>query len=348
MIDFRYHLVSIVAIFLALAVGLLLGSTVLRPYALEGLQKLSKYQKHQIDTYIQTQKQLQRQINADNQFVQANAPQTLRQLLEGQQVVLVLAPGAPDSVTSGVTQDLGLAGAKVTGQIQLQAPFFDTSPAGSEKLAQVAEHLAVSQGLTLGNGSGQAQASELIAGSVLTKDGPGQPVAGLRDSNSAAVINGLSTEGFLTSSGNPWNRATLAVVIIPATPATTDDSNAPASQALVTLGSKLNLAGLGTVMAGSIAGSGPGSAIDVMRTGGQAPHLSSVDNADTPAGQVVVVQALFNLMHGKSGNYGVATTANAGGPSPAPSASPSPSASSVAANTGNTGARPGHTSTAKP
>ena len=37
MIDFRYHLVSIVAIFLALAVGLLLGSTVLRPYALKGL-----------------------------------------------------------------------------------------------------------------------------------------------------------------------------------------------------------------------------------------------------------------------------------------------------------------------
>jgi hypothetical protein len=343
MIDFRYHLVSIVAIFLALAVGLLLGSTVLRPYALEGLQKVSKVEKHQIDSLLQAQTQLQRQINADNQFVQANAPQTLRQLLEGQYVVLVLAPGAPGSVTSGVTQALGQAGAKVTGQLQLQAPFFDASPAGSEKLSQLAEHLAVPEGLSLA-GSGQAQASELIANSVMTKDGVGEPVAGQRDATSAAAINGLSTEGFLTSSGNPWDRATLAVVIIPATPATTTDSN-PVSQGLVTLSQQLNLAGLGTVVAGTIDGSGPGSAIDLMRTGGQTPHVSSVDNADTPAGQVVVAQALFDLMHGKSGSYGVAATANTGAPSPAPSASPSASATSVAANTN---AKPGHTTTGTP
>ena len=91
MIDFRYHLVSIVSIFLALAVGLLLGSTVLRPYALEGLQRVSKVEKHEIDSLLQTRDQLQRQIAADNQFAQANAPVLLHQLLEGQQVVLVLA-----------------------------------------------------------------------------------------------------------------------------------------------------------------------------------------------------------------------------------------------------------------
>jgi Copper transport outer membrane protein, MctB len=333
MIDFRYHLVSIVAIFLALAVGLLLGSTVLRPYALHGLQAVSKEEKHQIDSLLQTRNQLQRQIAADNQFAQANAAQTLHQLLAGQRVVLVLAPGAPDSVTSGVTQALDMAGAKVTGDLQFQAPFFDTSPTGSEKLAQLAEHLAP-PGVTLA-GSAQAQASELIANAVLTKDGPGQPVAGERDSTSVAAVNGLAAEGFLTASGNPWDRATLAVVVIPATPASTNDSN-KASQALVTLAQQLDLAGQGTVVAGSLGGSGPGSAIDVMRAGGRAGHLSSVDNADTPVGQIVVVQALFDRMHGKSGSYGVASTANAGAPSPAPSASPTATATSVA------NAGPGH------
>jgi copper transport outer membrane protein MctB len=330
MIDFRYHLVSIVAVFLALAVGLLLGSTVLRPYALHGLQAVSKEEKHQIDSLLQTRNQLQRQIAADNQFAQANAAQTLHQLLAGQQVALVLAPGAPESVTSGVTQALDMAGAKVTGQLQLQAPFFDTSPTGSEKLAQLAEHLAP-LGMTL-DGSAQAQASELIANMVLTKDDPGQPVVGQRDSTSAAVLNGLAAEGYLTPTGDPWDRATLAVVIPPATPASTQDSNA-ASQALVTLAQQLDLAGLGTVVAGSTGGSGPGSAIDVMRAGGRAGHLSSVDNADTPAGQVVVAQALFDLMHGKNGSYGVASTANSGAPSPAPSPSPTAPATSVAANT---------------
>jgi hypothetical protein len=340
MIDFRYHLVSIVAIFLSLAVGLLLGSTVLRPYALRGLQEVSKGQQHEIDSLLQTRDQLQREVAAGNEFAQTNATQMLHQLLDGQQVVLVVAPGAPESVTSGVTQALGMAGATVTGQLQIQEPLFDTSPAGSEKLTQLAEHLAP-LGMSL-DGSAQAQASELIANMVLTKDGPGQPVAGQRDSATAAVLNGLAAEGYLTPTGDPWDRATLAVVVTPATPPAANDSNA-ASQALVTLAQQLDLAGLGTVVASSIGGSGPGSAIDVMRAGGRAGHLSSVDNADTPAGQIVVAQALFDQMHGKSGNYGVATTANAAAPSPAPSPSPTASATSVAANS-----RLGHSAAGTP
>ena len=146
MIDFRYHLVSIVAVFLALAVGLLLGSTVLRPYALKGLEALSKHQKQQIDSLIVAQGQLRGQLAADNQFAQANAAQLLRQLLEGQQVVVVEAPGAPDSVTSGVTQALGMAGATVTGRLQLEPAFFDTSRIGREKLSQLAQHLAAPGG----------------------------------------------------------------------------------------------------------------------------------------------------------------------------------------------------------
>ena len=39
MIDFRYHLVSIVAIFLALAIGIVLGTTALNGPVTEALQK---------------------------------------------------------------------------------------------------------------------------------------------------------------------------------------------------------------------------------------------------------------------------------------------------------------------
>jgi Copper transport outer membrane protein, MctB len=328
MIDFRYHLVSIVAVFLALALGLLLGSTVLRPYALKGLQELSKREKSQIDSLLQTRNLLQGQIASDNQFAQANAPQLLKQLLDGQKVVLVEAPGASGSVISGVTQALHLSGAAVTGQLQLQAPFFDTSAAGSQKLSQLAEQLAQEvppTGLTL-RGSAQDQASELLANSIMTKDGPGQPVAGERDSSSVAVVNGLAGGGFVsTVSGQPADRATLAVVIIPASPPSTNDSNA-ASQALVTLAEQLNLHSEGAVVAGSIAGSGTGSAIDVMRQDGRAGHLSSVDNADYAIGQIAVVYALVERMHGKSGNYGVLSTANSAAPSPPPTPAPTASA----------------------
>ncbi len=62
MIDFRYHLVSIVAVFLALGLGLLVGATALQPTALGGLIRLSQQERKQIDSALATNRQLSRQI----------------------------------------------------------------------------------------------------------------------------------------------------------------------------------------------------------------------------------------------------------------------------------------------
>jgi hypothetical protein len=343
MIDFRYHLVSIVAVFLALSLGLLLGSTELKPYVQRGLQGLSKTQQREIDGFLREKQQLQGQISSENQFALANAPSMLHDVLAGQRCVLVLAPGVAGSVTSGIAQELRTAGATLTGQLQLQTAFFDTSPATSQKLTQVAGQYAQPAGVTLA-GTAQAQASELLAHLIMTKDRPGQPASGEQDPVSVQSIQALAGAGFLTKSGQPWNRATLAVVITPATPQSTDDTN-PESQALVTLAQQLNLAGLGTVVAGTVAGSGPGSAIDVMRAGGRAGHLTSVDNADYPIGQIVVAQSLAEMQLGRSGSYGVTATASAAGPSPPPG--PAPTVSPTAATQGTASPRTGRRSTAR-
>jgi hypothetical protein len=315
MIDFRYHLVSIVAVFLALGLGLLVGATALQPTALGGLIKLSQQERKQIDSALATNRQLTRQIESNDQFAQAVAPQLLDQLLAGERVVVVEAPGASGQVISGVDQSLTQAGAAISGHIQLQNKFFDTSPSTEQQLSQLAQRFAP-PGANL-PGSPVAQASQVIAGAVLTKDGPGQPVAGQRDAASVALLSGFGAEGFLNVTGHPDARATLAVVIIPDSPPTTSISD-PQSQRLVTLAQQLNLAGQGTVVAGPVAGSGPGSAIDVMRNGGRAGHLSSVDNADHPVGQIVVAQALYEQLRGISGSYGFGAGATAAGPSPAP------------------------------
>ena len=49
MIDFRYHLVSIVAVFLALAIGIVVGSTALKPAVLTTLQKTATAEKKRVD-----------------------------------------------------------------------------------------------------------------------------------------------------------------------------------------------------------------------------------------------------------------------------------------------------------
>jgi hypothetical protein len=315
MIDFRYHLVSIVAVFLALGLGLLVGATALQPTALGGLIKLSQQERKQIDSALATNRQLNRQIAANDQFAQSVAPQLLDQLLAGERVVVVEAPGASGQVISGTDQALAQAGAAVSGHVQLQNKFFDTSPSTEQQLSQLAQQFAP-PGASL-QGSPVAQASQVIAGALLTKDGPGQPVAGQRDAASVALLSGFGAGGFLNVTGHPDARATLAVVILPDTPPSTSISD-PQSQRLVTFARQLNLTGQGTVVAASVAGSGPGSAIDVMRNGGRAAHLSSVDNADHAIGQIVVAQALYEQLRGVSGSYGAGAGATAPGPSPAP------------------------------
>jgi hypothetical protein len=316
MIDFRYHLVSIVAVFLALGLGLLVGATALQPTALGGLIRLSQQERKQIDSALATNRQLSRQIAANDQFAQSVAPQLLDQLLAGERVVVVEAPGASGQVISGVDQALAQAGAAVSGHVQLQNKFFDTSPSTEQQLSQLAQQFAP-PGASL-HGSPVAQASQVIAGAILTKDGPGQPVAGQRDAASVALLSGFGAGGFLNVTGHPDARATLAVEILPDTPSSTSIAD-PQSQRLVTFAQELNLAGQGTVVASSVAGSGPGSAIDVMRNGNRhVSHLSSVDNADHAVGQIVVAQALYEQLRGVSGSYGFGPGANGPGPSPAP------------------------------
>jgi hypothetical protein len=336
MIDFRYHIVSIVAVFLALGLGLLVGATALQPTALGGLISLSQREHEQIGAALATNRQLNRQLDSNDQWAQANAPQLLHGLLAGERVVVVEAPGASSQVVSGVSDALAEAGATVSGQVQIQDKFFDVSRATQQQLTQLAQRftpVAVSL-----QGSPVAQASQAIAGAILTKDGAGQPVAGQRDSASAALLSGFGAEGFLAVNGQPDARATLAIVIIPDTPQSTSISN-PQSQRLVTLAQQLNLAGQGTVVAGSVDGSGPGSVIDVMRNGGRAGHLSSVDNANRTIGQIVVAQALAEQLRGVSGSYGATSSAASAGPSPAPT--PSASVQSVPGQSSHPPARAG-------
>jgi Copper transport outer membrane protein, MctB len=336
MIDFRYHIVSIVAVFLALGLGLLVGATALQPTALGGLISLSQREHEQIGAALATNRQLNRQLDSNDQWAQANAPQLLHGLLAGERVVVVEAPGASSQVVSGVSDALAEAGATVSGQVQIQDKFFDVSRATQQQLTQLAQRftpVAVSL-----QGSPVAQASQAIAGAILTKDGAGQPVAGQRDSASAALLSGFGAEGFLAVNGQPDARATLAIVIIPDTPQSTSISN-PQSQRLVTLAQQLNLAGQGTVVAGSVDGSGPGSVIDVMRNGGRAGHLSSVDNANRTIGQIVVAQALAEQLRGVSGSYGATSSAASAAPSPAPT--PSASVQSAPGQSSRPSARAG-------
>jgi hypothetical protein len=332
MIDFRYHLVSIVAVFLALAIGIVVGATALKPATLKVLDRESSDAQRRISSQRATIKTQQNQINGDQAFAQASAPLVLANLLSGEKVVLVTAPGASGQAISGITTALDLAGAKVTGQAQLQPSFFDTSASTENSLAALAQKVApptVTPGdQTVANNlgsqvAGQQEAAEVIAAALVSNDGSDLPA-----SQADTILPGFAQQGYLQVSPSKGysaatlSEATLAVVVIPAGPPSSGDSD-PANQALLAIAEQLKLQGRGVVLAGSLPGSGSGSAIDELVNGNTGIDVSSVDNANTEIGQITVAQALGYLLAGhKPAAYGVYAGSV---PSPAPTPSPTPS-----------------------
>jgi len=324
-IDFRYHLVSIIAVFLALAVGIAVGANALRPATEAFLSKAASEVSKKNNSLTQQNAMLQQQINADQAFAQAGSTRLLAHLLTGQSAVLVTAPGADSSTISGIKTALGQAGATVTGQVNLSSHFFDDSAPTEEALSTLAQQLKPA-GVSLPGQTpdaqiaGQQAAAQLIAASVVSKDAPA-----LTTAQSQEVLSGFANQGYLQVSaqngGTTLPPATLAVVVIPSTPPAAGDSS-PANLGLIAMAVQLQGSGRGTVLAGPVAGSGSGSAIDEVVSG--SGQVSTVDNADTEVGQIIVAQALAELLAGHpAASFGIA-------PGTAPSPAPTPSGSSSA------------------
>ena len=343
MIDFRYHLVSIVAVFLALAIGIVLGSTELQGPTYNLLNQTTAKLQNELDQASSQRDAAQQQASLGQNYAQAVEPVVLHNLLAGQRLLIVTEPGAPASVvtaiSSAATQD---AGATVTGQIALQSKFFDNSDTTLAALNQINLAMSQADGIVLTTGTTyQDQAAQVIAGEILTA-GSGSSAGALpgsspstssgQDTNAQTMLGAYANEGFLTTSGQPSVPATLVVIVTPQA-APSDGSADPVDQLLVPVAEELAAKSSATVVAGVSADSGPGSPIAVVRASSAASKVSTVDDADFVAGQSVVIQALAAQLNGANpGSYGFANGASAVAPSPAPtpsaSASPTATASS--------------------
>lgn len=338
MIDFRYHLVSIVAVFLALAVGIVLGSTELQGPTYNLLNQTTAKLQNEYDQATSQRDAAQQQANLGENYAQAVQPVVLHNLLAGQRLLIVTEPGAPASVVTAISNAAAQdAGATVTGQIALQAKFFDDSDTTLAGLNQTNLAMAQADGIVLNTGTTyQQQAAQVIASEILSK-ASGQSgttsSAGQPDTNAQTMLSAYASEGFLTTSGQPSARATLTVLVT-AQAAPPGGSADPLDQILVPVAEELAANSSATVAAGVTTNSGAGSPIAVLRGSSAASKVSTVDNADLVIGQSVTIQALATLLAGGSpASYGIGSGASAVAPSPAPTAgaSVSPGATASAA-----------------
>jgi len=312
MIDFRYHVVSIVAVFLALGIGIIVGTTTLNGPILDDLQgKTTNLAKN--NTSLQGRiDDLTGQVTADRSFASAVLPYAVQGRLAGQSVALVSAPGVGSDLRRDVTAALRAAGGSVASDVQLRPSFAD--PDQDATLAALAGRLAGAGELPAGSGVQQA-ATQLASVLLTAPDSRGGSPGALRTS-----LDAYSQAQLVTVHGDNPRPASVAVVLAADAPGSSTQGRALADS-LLTVATALDTHGRGVVLAGTAAAAGSDGVLTrAARDTGFGDHVSSVPQADQPAGRIALVFALQQQLAGRAATF--ATPADAVNAAPSPSPSP--------------------------
>ena len=117
MISLRYHIVSLVAVFLALALGIVVGSTVLQEGTVSVLRATSERVRQESERNSKENVALKQEQARLQSFGATVLPELVQDRLKGRSVVLVDTDKVDSGLRNGVRKVLEDAGARVDGQI---------------------------------------------------------------------------------------------------------------------------------------------------------------------------------------------------------------------------------------
>ncbi len=287
--------------FLALAVGVVLGSGLLSNTVLAGLRDDKVDLQHQIETLNDGKNALNEKLNAAGEFDAQMAPRMVRDALKGKSVVVFRTPDAADGDVDAVSRFVRDAGGTVTGKVSLTSEFVEANSA--DKLLSVVNSPIVPAGKQLSTAAVDqgSQAGDLLGITLLIDRNPA--AAPVDDMQRQTVLAALRDTGFLTYDDPHIGAANTALIV---TGGGLGDDGGNRGVTVARFAAGLAPHGTGTVLAGrsgSASGTGP---VAVTRSdAGLSAMLSTVDDADSSAGQITAVLALSDLLAGgKPGKYG--------------------------------------------
>lgn len=308
MITLRYHIVSIAAVFLALAVGVVLGTSSVSEGLLTAVSGEKQELRAQVDELGAERAQLKAQADAADRFDTTIAPMAVRGQLSGRSVVVISSADTEDGHRAAMTKLLRDSGADITGEVRLGEGL--TDPDRTDQLRGVVTQL-LPAGVQLPTAADPGTlAGGLIGPLTLVNPQTGQPQAA--DDARAAALSGLAGGGYATASEG-LRPAQLAVVLTGGR--LEGDNAADRATALARLATQIDRSGQGAVLAGTTGSADGRGAVGVARVDpAMSSSLSTVDNAETGAGRVAVVMAAREQADRQAGHYGVASSAQ--GPVP--------------------------------
>lgn len=297
MIDFRYHVVSLVAVFLALAVGIVIGAFTLTGSVGDSLnQQASSLRTEQAQLRAQVQATGAALGRADD-FARLADPKLTAGVLAGDSVGLIVLPATPDALVSASTASITAAGGSVASTIRLDDSWNAGRAAGDLRAAAPALGVDPAQtdaarlpGIVLGKAlvardtpAGKAVLARLAGDSLIELNTTGTaPIASI-----AVLWGGLPVDTAQKTVGN-WSG--LVSGIGASTKAVVGVSSGPADGDLTK----------------------PDPLVTSLRSSADATAtMSVVDDGSRAMGQSALVLATDDELAGQSGQYGLAADATA-------------------------------------
>ena len=298
MISFRYHIVSIVAVFLALALGIIVGASGLRGAVLDDLHKQVSTLRGENSKLRVGNESLQNQADNADKFAAKYGAAILANKLAGKRVAIVTTPSADSTIARGIAKDVQLAGGTVTTKLAIEPNFSD--PASAENLINFVTKGSVHPpDLTLPDtDDAPTLASVLLAYELSGKDSNAEGLV--------TVLAGLAKLNAVAVDGTP-KPAQLVVLVTSGTM----KAKSPEQNAMLTVLTQFSTNTLPSLVAGDGSSAQPNGLVAVVRGDDVARVVSTVDNANTNLGQVSTALALAELAGGSNGQYGTGPGAKA-------------------------------------
>ncbi len=303
MISWRYHLVSIVAVFLALGLGVLTGTTVLNDNLVRSLKAQTRTLRADLDELRASVGDLRSQLGTMGAFAEQAMPYLVGDRLATRQVVVVTQDGVDDSALAQGRRALDLASAEVLTTLTVRPAMAAATPTAQRDLARL---------LGLPDGTDPDQLTTMMAQSLARRLAEDPTTL----TPSTDVLGELLSQGFLTASAPGISDATLLEIggrgqLIVAIGGSTE-ALIPSSSAFMEP-FVASLADLGvTTGAGESLASTDGF-VQGVRTAvdSSATVLVTIDDVDLPMGGSALVLGLREaIVEGTGGDYGVKTGAS--------------------------------------
>jgi len=120
-INLRYHVVSLVAVFLALGMGIVMGSTVIDRVTVDALNNNLNNVRSDINRTREENRTLAEQVAEGRDFADQSLAHVLRDQLPGVPVLVIAVTGIDRKPVEAVNQSLAVAGASPQGTIWITA-----------------------------------------------------------------------------------------------------------------------------------------------------------------------------------------------------------------------------------